>query len=277
MFKHAFRFTALLLCAALPVLRSSAAQAQRETERDAFTWSGVVPQGRWIRVQNLNGGVTVRAGTGDHVEVRATKEWRRSNPAIVHFDVQKVGGNGQDILICALWGDNARCDEDGYRGTRDRDDRELKNNDVSVDFQVLVPRGVKVAMKTVNGTVLIDGATSEVDAYTVNGGVDVTTSGGPVNAKTINGNVRARVGRLEANNDRDMSFATINGSVTAEFIDDVSGDVELSTVNGHLRTDYPITITGRLDPRHLRTHIGAPGGPRIRLSTVNGSVEMRKR
>jgi hypothetical protein len=258
--------------ATLLALMATPGLAQRQTDRD-FTWSGVIPQGRWIRVQNLNGEITVGAATGDKVEVTATKRWRRGDPDVVRFDVQKFGTGDQNILICALWGENARCDEDGYhsRGS----DRSLRNNDVSVEFRVLVPKGVKVSMNTVNGAVFIDGATSEVDAHTVNGGVDVTSSGGPVSAETVNGSVRAHIGRVDTNGD--MTFSTVNGSVIAEFSDAVNGDVELSTVNGGLRTDYEITISGRLDPKHLRAHIGKPGGPRIKLSTVNGSVELRKR
>ena len=56
----------------------------------------------------------------------------------------------------------------------------------------------------------------------------------------------------------------------------IDADIELSTVNGRFQTDWPVTITGRIDPRHLRATLGK-GGRRIRLSTVNGNVELRKR
>jgi hypothetical protein len=32
-----------------------------------------------------------------------------------------------------------------------------------------------------------------------------------------------------------------------------------------------------MDPKHLRAHVGRPGGPRISLETVNGSVELKRR
>jgi DUF4097 and DUF4098 domain-containing protein YvlB len=74
-----------------------------------------------------------------------------------------------------------------------------------------------------------------------------------------------------------MEFTTVNGSVAVEFAGDFNGDVEMSTVNGSLNTNFEMTLSGRLNPHHLRTHVGKPGGPRIRLETVNGSVELRKR
>ena len=105
--------------------------------------------------------------------------------------------------------------------------------------------------------------------------VEVATTGGPVNATNVNGNVRARLGRLDS--DATMDFTTVNGSVIVEFSGEFGADVELQTVNGSLNTNFEMTVSGRLDPKHLRAHVGKPGGPRIRLETVNGSVELRHR
>jgi DUF4097 and DUF4098 domain-containing protein YvlB len=137
-----------------------------------------------------------------------------------------------------------------------------------------VPRGVRVGAWSVNGGVSVDGATSEVRAGSVNGGVDAVSTGGPVMASTVNGSVRAIMGRLEGS--EDLEFRSVNGSVVAEFTGDVDADIELSTVNGRFSTDWPVTMTGRIDPRHLRATLGK-GGRRIRLTTVNGNVELRKR
>ena len=258
----------------LSLFASTTLPAQTRQSEDSFTWSGRVSAGHWIRVRNLNGGITVGPASGDKVDVTATKRWRRGNPEDVRVDVKKAGANDEDVLVCALWFDNTVCTEREYEVHGNRRNRN-NNNDVSVDFRVLVPKGVKVSVTTVNGTVVVEGATAAVDAETVNGRVEVATEGGPVNANSVNGTVRARVGRIDGS--EDMSFSTVNGSVIAEFTGDVNADLDMSTVNGSLRTDFEITLTGRLDPRHLRAHIGKSGGPRIRLSTVNGSVEVRRR
>ena len=245
-------------------------QAQR-TERDAFTWAGKIPEGRWINVRNLNGTVEVERGTTDKVEVTATRHTRRGDPDYVHFEVKKYGPNDQDVLICALWGDNSSCDEDSYRSRGDRRGRE---NEVWVEFRVKVPPGVKVGAHAVNGEVRVDDVASEVDAESVNGSVVVSTVSGPVNARTVNGSVRASMGRFDLRSD--LQFSSVNGSVVAEFANEIDADVDLSTVNGRFVTDFPVTISGRIDPRRLRAKLGK-GGPRIRLSTVNGNVELRKR
>src|SRR5881275_1743458 len=87
------------------------AAGQQRQSGDAFNWNGKVPAGRWIRVKNLNGGITVGAASGDNVEIVATKHWRRGDPAVVHFTATPSGGG--DMLVCALWSENATCDERG--------------------------------------------------------------------------------------------------------------------------------------------------------------------
>ena len=257
---------------ALSALAPSAMAQGRQTQQNAFSLAERVPSGSWIRVRNINGEIRVRASTSDKVEVTATKTWRRGDPKDVRIETTKASDGS--ILVCALWNEGARCTESGYHSNNDGQRNEYNNNDTAVDFEVRVPRGVKVGVWSVNGGVNVDGATSEVRASSVNGGVDAVSSGGPVTASTVNGSVHASMGRLEGT--QDLDYSTVNGSVIAEFTGDVDADIELRTVNGRFQTDWPVTITGRIDPRHLRATLGK-GGRRIRLSTVNGNVELRKK
>ena len=257
-----------LLLVALP-----AGAQERQTDRNAFRWSGRVPQGAWVRVHNVSGAIRVERATGNEVEITATKSWRRGDPANVRIELKRYGPDNANVIVCAFWTENATCDEDGYR-SRSEGRRSNRNNDVSVEFTVRIPAGVKINVGTVNGEVAVDGATSEVRAGTVNGGVEAYSSGGPVTASTVNGNVHVRMGKLTG--DSDLHYATVNGNVVVEFLGDVNADIELTTVNGRLQSDFPLALQGRIDPRHLRATIGN-GGRRIRLTTVNGNVELRKR
>jgi hypothetical protein len=245
--------------------------ARRERQRDSsFRWTGTIPEGQWLRVRNLNGEITVEAASGNQVEVTAVKSWRRGDSADVRFETQKDGGS---VTICAIWFD-ATCDEDGYHSDRRRDrDDEDRNSDVSVDFRVRLPRGVKILVSTVNGGLDIRGARAEVDAHTVNGSIDASTSAGPINARTVNGTITARMTTLPSTDD--MEFATVNGDITVEVPASFDANVRMTTVNGKLSSDFPLTVSGRMSPQRLRATIGK-GGRELSFHTVNGSVELRR-
>jgi hypothetical protein len=255
---------------ALSLPAAAGAQGTARVDENAFRWAGSIPADKWIHLYNINGEISVEPAAGDRVEVRASKRWRRGNPGDVRIEAKTLSDGS--VVVCAMWTETTTCDERGMRSSgRNRNGN--NNNDTNVRFTVLVPRNVRVHASTVNGGLKIGGATGEVNASTVNGSIEAISSGGPVNASTVNGSIRVRMGALDP--DEDLEYSTVNGSVIVEFPGDLNANVELSTVNGRLQTDYPVTIQGRMDPRRLRATIGR-GGQDIKLSTVNGNVELRK-
>jgi hypothetical protein len=259
-------FAAVLVAA---IGTSSLAAQQQGSD---FRWQGAVSAGNWVKVQNINGDVEVMSSSGSQVEITAIKRHRDGEGDEVRIEVMRYGTNDGNVFVCAIWED-ATCDpERGYqspkrRGRRDRDYTE-------VEFTVRVPRGVNVDVGTVNGSVDVRGATGEVHAASVNGGVDAISEGGPVSASTVNGSIRASMRELGSG---ELEFSTVNGSITVELPSDLNADLRMNTVNGTLSSpDYPLTVTGRFNPRSMRATIGRGGTP-ISFSTVNGNVEIRKR
>jgi Putative adhesin len=242
-----------------------------------FHWSGHVEQDRWVRVRNLSGWIHVERATGNDVEISGHKSWRHGDPDIVRVTMDRTGAGGGDVLVCGLWGDDSHCDEHDYeshsheRGWHHHFDGD--DNDVRVDFTVLVPAGIRVLAETVNGDVEVTGATRDVDASSVNGHVDATSDGGPVDANSVNGSVEATMGRV-ADATR-LKYSSVNGSVHVTLPADLKADVEVSTVNGSVRSDFPISVSGSLQPRSFRGTIGGGGVP-LQIETVNGSIELRK-
>jgi DUF4097 and DUF4098 domain-containing protein YvlB len=267
------RITLGIAAAATTLMLLPAAPAAAQ-DRD-WTWSGTVESGRTLFVRNLNGPVRVEPSTGSTVEVTAVKRARRrGNPDDVKITVEQRA-KGADAVICAVWNDRTDCDESGYRtrnesrwwnwGDEDR-------GDVSVEFTVRVPKGVRITTSTVNGGVEIEGAESEVDAKSVNGSIRARSNGGPVRARTVNGSLDIRAGALGTG---PVEYETVNGQITLEIPDNASADVELKTVNGGISTDFPLTVEGKFSNRRVRGSIGK-GGQLIRLTTVNGSIRLRK-
>ncbi len=273
----------LLLSAATDAL----AQTAYGKNQDKWRWDGRVENGRWMSVHNINGSINFRPSTDNMVHLIAEKRAKPGNydAREIHFEVVQEGG---DVTICAVWHDHGRCELHGYgRDTRSSDE----NNRTSVDFTVMVPRSVRVGAHSVNGGVSVSDVGAEVGATTVNGGVavknvsgpvrassvnggvDVGTAMGPVTATTVNGSVKARMSSLSGTDE--MRFSTVNGSVTISVPAQFDANIRFDTVHGSIGSDFPITLSGRFGPKHASGTIGK-GGREIRVSTVNGGIELRK-
>jgi hypothetical protein len=250
----------------------SATPALAAAQQQDFHWTGRVAGGRWLRVRNLSGPILVESSTSGQIEVDAEKRGHGGDASRVRFVMRRTGADSGDVLICALWGDESSCNEDGYHAHNHRHWGD-ENEDLSVRFTVKLPAGVNIGASTVNGRVAVDGATAQVNASTVNGSVEASTLGGPVVASTVNGDVEVHMASTgQATN---LDYSTVNGSVMITLPTKLDASVDLSTVNGSVQSDYPLTLEGRIDPKHLHGTIGA-GGLHIRASTVNGQIELRK-
>jgi hypothetical protein len=256
---------AVALATVLPSSPVSAQESQRDT---AFTWSGTLPAPGTLFIKNVNGGVAVERSTSGRVEVIGEKRWRRGNPEDVRIEQQKSGDN---VVICALYQEGSTCDETGIKNNRRM--RWNDRNDVTVRFIVKVPEGTHLDLSTVNGGVDVRDVTAAVRAVTVNGSITARSAGGPVYAKTVNGSIDVSMGSL--GRAADLEYETVNGAITLEFPSNFGAELELRTVNGRVSTDFPITMSGTLSSRRLRGTIG-DGRTRVRASTVNGAVTLRK-
>ena len=265
----------------------------------SFIWSKALPAGSSIVIRNYNGSIDVRESPNDRVEVRATKiaTNRRASANDVSFNVREAG---TETTICAVYDGVNICDERR---------RSIRNIEVRANFTVLIPRTMRLRLATGNGAISIDQAgadvtattgngrvsigetTGRVDANTGNGDVQiesargrvdvstgngrvfVATSTGPVNVTTGNGDITVRMRSLQA--EAAMSMTSGSGSIRVTLPADYNGQLDASTGNGSLRSEFDISIVGRIDPRRVRGTIGR-GGPVLRLHTGNGSVELRK-
>lgn len=256
------RFTLALL---LAVVVSAPAAAQ---DAASWTWRKAVPAGRAVEIKGINGDITATAASGKYVEVIAKKTARRSDIDDVKLEVVEHGGG---VTICAIYptprGKRPNECQPGARGSSSNE-----NNDVTVDFEVRVPRGLLFTGRSVNGSVRATDMTADVKASTVNGNVRVRTSG-LAQASTVNGSITVRMGSARWTDD--LRFSTVNGAIALELPEELNADVRASTVNGSLSSDWPMTVSGKWGPRRMNGKIGN-GGRSLSLSTVNGDIELRR-
>jgi hypothetical protein len=287
---------------------TTSGSAQRSTSRsnstsssdDPFTWSGTLKSGATLSLKNFNGPIDVRAGSGDRVEVRADKRSNNDGARDLTFETRR---DGDDVVICSVWRGDSACDDGRHRNWNN------DGNSNSAHITVTLPRGAQLDASTGNGAVSVtdaggdvrintgngdlhvegtsgsvhantgNGAVTITDAHgrvhanTGNGRVHVSTSSGPVNVTTGHGDIDVKLGALAQ--DSDMEFHTGNGHVTVTVPPSVDADFDASTGNGSVHSDFDIRMHGSIDPHHIRGTIGK-GGASIRMTTGNGSIELRK-
>ncbi|MGH7562080.1 MAG: DUF4097 family beta strand repeat-containing protein [Gemmatimonadales bacterium] len=232
-----------------------------------FQWRGRIAQGKTLEIVGINGSIEAAAATGAEAEVRATKSARRSDPDEVTIEVVE---HADGITICAIY-PNRRGRENECR-PEGKGRNESRNNDTNVHWTIRVPQGVRFAGRTVNGDVSARGLTAFAEARSVNGSITVETTSW-AEASTVNGSIEARLGR--ANWTGDLEFSSVNGSITITLPDAVDLEVDASTVNGGMTTDFPLTVKGRWGPRRMSGTIGQ-GGRSLSLSSVNGDMTLRR-
>jgi hypothetical protein len=275
-------FAALTVVVLAPAL---GAQQQYGRNSDVWRWDGRVDAGRWMNVFNVNGTVDFAPSADNMVHLVAEKRSNGHEMDDIHYEIVQAGGN---VTVCAIWNNSSHCEDGGVQSFQRNGNNENHSN---VRITVQVPRsvragahsvngavsvrdvGAEVRANTVNGGVRVFNATGPVKATTVNGGVDVTTTTGPVTAEAVNGNVDARMASLQG--DDDMTFKTVNGSVSIYVPARFDGTFRFDTVHGGIDSDFPMTLSGRWGPRHASGTIGN-GGRHIRASSVNGSISLRK-
>jgi DUF4097 and DUF4098 domain-containing protein YvlB len=272
-------------------------------EETEFRWSRRLDAGATFVLRSGNGPVTIHESTSGRVEVTAVKHARgRSRASDLGFEITETANQ---VEICTLYGRRESC----RQSDRDRRDGWSENVNVSVDFTISVPRGVRVRVATGNGRINIDRGAADVSATTGNGDVSIGETSGRVEATTGNGDVqvdgangpvsvttgngrvfvltaRGEVDATTGNGDidvriksgpieRDMRFNTGAGSVRITLPPEFNGTVDATSGTGSLRTDFDIAVIGRLDAHLVRGTIGR-GGPQIRLITGAGTIELRK-
>ena len=261
----ALRIRAIVPALAVVVVVAAAVGVAAQQD---FQWHGQLASGQTLEIKGINGDVHAGPSSTTDAAVTAVKTSRRGNPAEVRIlAVPHAGG----VTICAVYPD-VPGEEPNRCEPGPNSHSHTKNNDTSVRFDVQVPVGVAFVGRTVNGS--IDGESLDGDAqgHTVNGSVRLSTTG-TAEGNTVNGSLTLTMGRADWR--AGAKFSTVNGGITLHLPSFVNADLRASTLNGTIESDFPITVTGRMDRRHVEGTIGGGGQP-LTLSTVNGSVKLLK-
>lgn len=237
-------------------------------QADDFQWRQVLAAGKTIEIVGINGSIEASGTGGREVVVEAVKRGRRSDPGTVRIEVVE---HADGVTICAVYPDVPRRGANECRqGGKGRNSKD--KNDVQVTWTIRVPDGVRFVGRSVNGDVAALRLSADAEAHTVNGDISLETSSW-ARGSTVNGSIDAKLGRADWRGD--VEFDTVNGRITVDLPAGADVEVDASTVNGSMSTEFPLTIRGKWGPRHMSGTIGQ-GGRSLSLTTVNGNMNLRR-
>lgn len=211
-----------------------------------------VGAGALIRIGNVSGDVTVTGYSGDVISVSGFKEGRDRDLVQIE-DLSRA----DSIEVTARYPESCNCS-------------------ASVRFEVQVPRGINYnfdRLASVSGDIEVSGVTGRLRAETVSGDARINDVVGLVSASTVSGDVEVEISRLEGTGD--MKVSSVSGDVRVRMPANLDADIEMSSLSGSLKTDFPIEVQERRygPGRSARGKLGA-GSRSLRISTVSGRVSL---
>ncbi|HEY7394155.1 MAG TPA: DUF4097 family beta strand repeat-containing protein [Gemmatimonadaceae bacterium] len=261
---------------AVAAIAAATACSRGGSDDRAFEWVTELPAGSVVHLRNGSGSIEVKRADGQLAQVVGGRQWRRGRARDVKFVVTQ---NGNEYYICAMWRNSGRCAEKGYRGKNTGGFLAMfslfhRNSDATANFTAELPANVLVDASNSNGEVTVDGITAGVKAHSINGDVKATNVAGKISLSTTNGSLELAAdstATIDA-----VALTTTNGQIHAELPTNSEGAFDISTVNGDVRSDFPLQLTSKSSRgNHLSGQIGSSERT-IKLRSINGSVVLTR-
>ncbi len=246
------------LCALLfAAAQGHASDRGRYTEEFHQTYP--LAAGGRVDLDNINGAVHITAWDRNEVKVDAVK-YAGTKERLDEARIEVEAGSNY-VSIRTKYPNHDHTFNGGW------------NDPAGVEYTLSVPRNARLdEIKLINGPLDIHGVAAEVRASCINGRMNAEGLQGRVNLETVNGRMEARFERLA---DSPIELSSVNGGIDLTLPSDAKAELEASTVSGGIEDDFGLHVRHHRFVGHdLRGELGG-GGTRIRLSNVNGRIEIR--
>ena len=194
-----------------------------------------------LEIININGQIHASPATGSQVEVRAIREVRTGSEEASRELLKK------SEMREAVTPDGVTIEGPESQGSRGGG---FRRPQLTVKYEVRVPPGLNMRLKTQNGEVRLDNVNGvRIEATTTNGGITGRGVSGAIEAQTVNGGIT-------------MDLAS------------VTDDSRMVTVNGGIQVRDGLQLSVEEQSRQrVAGRIGS-GGPRVVVQTTNGGVRL---
>jgi hypothetical protein len=248
-------------------LLSTAARASDHTGNLTQEFHQVYPlsaTGR-VEIKNINGDVHITGWDRDEVKVDAIKTaWTKERLDEAKIEVH---AGESDISI------HTEYPQHGHGQTFVFGIEEEHNNPANVEYTITVPRHARLDdINVINGRLDLRDVAGDIDASAVNGRIQARNLQGAVKLNTVNGELDATVDQLPSS---ELRLSSVNGRLRLTLPSDARAELKASTVSGNISDDFGLAVTHHQYVGHsLHGQLGG-GGTLVKLSNVNGQIEIR--
>ena len=223
----------------------------------------ITPGGR-LEIINLNGQIHASPATGSQVEVRAVREARAGSEEASRELLEKSEMR-EEVTPDRV---TIQVPEIQERGSG------FRRAQLTVRYEVHVPAGLNLLLKTQNGEVRIeDVKAGRIEAATTNGGITGRGVSGAVEAQTVNGGITMGFEAVTG----DSRITTVNGGVMLTVAPSVNANLEASVVNGGVQVQDGLHLSADEQSRQRVAGRVGNGGPRLVVQTTNGGIRLGPR
>lgn len=212
-----------------------------------------------IELSNINGAVHITAWDSNEVKVDAVKS-ANSQQRLDEAKIEVDAGKDSISIRTKYPQHDLTFDSSG------------DDNPASVEYTLMVPRSAHLdEINLINGSLDLQGMKGEVQASCINGRLTAVDLAGRAELSTINGPLDARFDRVAAD---PMKLSSVNGGLELTIPSDAKAELEATTVHGPISNDFGLHVNNHQFVGHSLRGELAGGGTQIKLSNVNGHIEI---
>jgi len=207
-------------------------------------------------LNNINGAVHISAWDQNQVKVDAVKR-ADDEDGLKNMEI-RVDARPDSVSVATKY----LSDGDHWN----------HNHYSSVEYTITLPRNARLDdVQLINGALDVNGVLGEVRAQCINGKLTATGLTNRAKLSTVNGQLEAKFDRVPAES---LDLESVNGHIELTLPSDAKASFEASTVHGGISTDFGLHSSHHMVGHDMHGTLGG-GGTHIRLTNVNGAIEVR--
>lgn len=243
-------FLALFICATI-------------TAQEDFTKSldGI----EWVKIES-RADVTIKTHNSNELLIKVGSSYHTPERA---KGLKLVGEGGSD---------NTNI---GFYVIKEGNNLIVKNLRKSEDAEIYLPASQNISVKTNwQGNIKIAGFKGEIEASAkLNGGIGIEDVSGPITVNSLNGEIEVLFTKVSQSSP--ITIHTINGAIDVTLPENTPANLSLGSHNGDIYTNFELPTPEKdglksVGSNKIKGTINN-GGVKINLSSINGSIYLRKK